>query len=421
MEFITTWVDQYGYYVLFFALMLELIALPLPGEVLMSYTGFLVFQGKLNWMESVLMAGMGSIIGMTISYWIGYKLGAPFFYKYGPRFHMGPDRFDKTSRWFGKYGNKLLIVAYFIPGIRHITGYFSGTTRISYPRYALYAYLGAFIWVSTFISLGKILGPQWEQFHSSVKKYLIIGSIIVGIILTIYYLYRNYKKQINDALFTALNRAIQIFHSLGRVRVLITGVGVIFLIFFILMIGLIQDYLSNEFELFDKIVMLLVQLIFQQEWSPWMKLFGALSSIKVLLPIIFITWVWILIKGRDKILETLFLLIAIVGGEILEEGLRLIFHNTFPSEQSLISIVVYGFAGFLIVRHVEKIWIRTIMFSTVFMIPILIGLNLLFFQVQNPSDIVAGYVFGGVWLTLNMVLLEVFRLLRGLQTKESVD
>jgi hypothetical protein len=38
-------------------------------------------------------------------------------------------------------------------------------------------------------------------------------------------------------------------------------------------------------------------------------------------------------------------------------------------------------------------------------------LNPLFFQTQYPSDILTGYVFGGVWLTLNILLLEIYRLL----------
>ena len=54
---LTTYIDQFGYIVLFTALLLELIAIPLPGEVLMSYTGFLVFQGHLNWVVSILIAG----------------------------------------------------------------------------------------------------------------------------------------------------------------------------------------------------------------------------------------------------------------------------------------------------------------------------------------------------------------------------
>jgi len=78
---LTAYIDQYGYVVLFAALLLELIALPLPGEVFMSYSGFLVFQGHLNWFVSILMAGVGACIGMTLSYWIGFKLGKPFFCK----------------------------------------------------------------------------------------------------------------------------------------------------------------------------------------------------------------------------------------------------------------------------------------------------------------------------------------------------
>lgn len=155
---------------MFFGLMLELIALPVPGEVLMSNSGFLISQGRLEWIPSVLVAGLGSSIGITIAYFVGFRLGTPFFHKYGHRIHLGPDKLEKVSRWFAKYGNKMLIIGYFIPGVRHITGYFSGITRIPYRSFALFAYLGAFIWTFTFISLGKVLGPKWEEFHGAIKN-----------------------------------------------------------------------------------------------------------------------------------------------------------------------------------------------------------------------------------------------------------
>lgn len=76
MQFITALIEHYGYLVLFVSLMLELIALPLPGEFLMGYSGVLVFQGKLNWFLSVAAAGAGSCTGMTAYYWVGNKLNA---------------------------------------------------------------------------------------------------------------------------------------------------------------------------------------------------------------------------------------------------------------------------------------------------------------------------------------------------------
>lgn len=134
-DLIMHWIDQHGYIVLFFVPMLELLFLPVSAEVVMGYGGVLVFQGKLNWVVSILMAGAGSSIGMTLAYWIGYKLGPPFFEKYGSRIHMGPERLKKISQWFQRYGNKIIIMNYFIMGVRHVTGYFSGTTRISFRTY----------------------------------------------------------------------------------------------------------------------------------------------------------------------------------------------------------------------------------------------------------------------------------------------
>ncbi|MDA8224160.1 MAG: DedA family protein, partial [Desulfitobacterium hafniense] len=165
MNFITDLFNHYGYIVLFVALMLELIAFPTPGETLMTYCGFLVFQGRLNWGISVIVAALGVIVGITISYFISLTLGTPFFQKYGSYIHLGPDKLEKTSQWFERYGNGLLVIAYFIPGVRHITGYFSGIAKIPFKKFALNAYIGAFIWAGTFISLGKILGSNWEKFH----------------------------------------------------------------------------------------------------------------------------------------------------------------------------------------------------------------------------------------------------------------
>ncbi|WP_245602114.1 DedA family protein [Peribacillus kribbensis] len=227
MANITAYIDQFGYIVLFVALLLEMIAVPLPGEVLMSYSGFLVYQQHLNWIISILVAGVGTSIGMTLAYWIGYKLGPPFFKKHGHRFHMGPERIKNTSRWFSKHGNKLLIIAYFIPGVRHITGYFSGLTRLPFRIYALYAYGGAFLWVTVFITLGKILGPQWEQFHASAKKYLIIGSAMAVIILVVFFIYKKYKQKIKNFAIQLINTALNVFHACEKVFLLLPVVVVV--------------------------------------------------------------------------------------------------------------------------------------------------------------------------------------------------
>lgn len=198
--------DDYGYIVLFFSLILELIALPLPGETLMSYCGYLVYKGKLNWGISIIISAIGTIIGITISYFIGKTLGISFFHKYGNYIHMGPKKFKKVSNWFEAYGNKLLIISYFIPGVRHFTGYFSGITDISFKKFAINAYLGAFIWTFFFITFGKILGDQWNKMHSYVNKYIVVIGIILIAFILIVVAVKYYRSKIKDVICNLVNK-----------------------------------------------------------------------------------------------------------------------------------------------------------------------------------------------------------------------
>ncbi len=427
---LTAYIDQYGYIVLFTALLLELIAVPLPGEVLMSYSGFLVFQGHLNWWLSILIAGIGACIGMTISYWIGFKLGKPFFEKHGHRFHLGPDQIEKTSQWFSKHGNKLLIIAYFIPGVRHITGYFSGLTRIPFRTYALFAYSGAFLWVTVFITLGKILGPQWEQFHNSIKKYLIIGGIIAAVLLITFYIYKKYKVELKNAAVRILNLTMNVYHSRKKVGLLLGITTVATLGLIVLMIGMIQDFLGGEFSDFNEIVSVLVPLTFNKDWSGTMQILSFMGSRQVLWLLMIMAVFLILWRGKDRLIEWLSLALVACGGEIYEETLSLIFHKltpanqslldqllySFPSEQMLMAIVIYGFVVFIFVRHAKKLWIHTVVPIAVLVLLALIATSRVYFDIELPSDVAAGYVFGSVWLGLNILLLEIFRLLRSMGT-----
>jgi membrane protein DedA with SNARE-associated domain len=405
--------------------MLELIAFPLPGEVLMTYCGFLVNQQKLNWLLSILIASSGAIIGITAAYFIGSKLGIKFFKKYGNYVHLGPDKLDKTSVWFNKYGSRLLLIACFIPGVRHITGYFSGITEISYKKFALNSYIGVILWTSTFISLGKVLGNEWGKYHRIISIYLIIGSFTIALIMLLIYLYRKYKQRINEVTIRILENSIRTFNSFGKIKIVIAGAAVCFLGFSALVIGITQDFLAHEFNQFDTIAAYLVKVIFTENWLYTMYLFNNITSLKILIIVIICAIIFIMIKGIDKFLEIRFVFLTIGCGEILQVLLRFIFRRlgpaglslmetikyTFPSKQSLMATVTYGFLCFLILRHIKTTYIRIASVVITIIICFFGGLSPLFYQIEYPSDVYAGYVFGGVWLTLNIVLLEVYRIL----------
>lgn len=419
--------NQYGYIVLLIALMLELVAFPLPGEALMTYCGYVVYEHKMNLIISIMIAAIGASAGITLSHFLGKALGMSFFEKYGHLIHLDKKRLDKISIWFNKYGNRLLIVAYFIPGIRHITGYFSGIIKIPYKKFAVNAYVGALLWTATFILLGKVFGPDWEKYHRIIKKYLIIGGLIAAVILLGVYLYKSNKERINDVVFEALDKGLKIFHSLGRIKIAIAGIAGLFIVFFALVIGIIQDYLGHEFSEFDATVKYLAGKIFDMNWANAMKLFMNLSDIPVLLIVIFAAAIWILVAGTNKFHEIRFLAAAFIGTELADNILKIAFHRvgpsgaeySFPSSQVLAAVVVYGYFAYMVVRHNKKSWVNYIAIGLWMSICFLTGLSMIYFNIQYPSDVAAGLEFGVLWLSLCIILMEVYRVLPDIKTKGS--
>jgi membrane protein DedA with SNARE-associated domain len=420
MHTLSSLFSHYGYIVLVVGLFLELIAFPTPGEVMMSYCGYLVFQGKMDLGLSILSAILGTTAGITGSYFIGVRLGYPFFKKHGTRIHLGPAQLDKTSKWFGKFGVSLLLVAYFIPGVRHITGYFSGISRISYKKFATSAYLGAIIWVTTFIYLGKIIGPKWEKYHIALTRYFILGGIILCMLMLLYYFGKTYKTQIFSGTINFLGTILKIFHSLGEVKIAITLVAAAFLGLVAFAIGLTQDFIGNEFRQLDAIVNFVIKSIYSDKWRVVMRAFNKLTYYLVIDILVFLLFIWIVKRGVDKFLEIRFLLINVFGAEVFSRLLLLIYHRrgnleigtyTFPSPEALMAVAVYGFCAFIIFRHSSRTWVRAGVLSIAIGLCFFSGQSVLFFQSQFPSDVVAGYVFGGIWLSLNIILLEIYRIL----------
>ncbi|MGE6260753.1 DedA family protein [Heyndrickxia sporothermodurans] len=175
--------EQYGYFVLFIGLLLEFIALPFPGEIAMLYIGYLSYQGDLNGVFMIFIAFFGTIIGMTITYFIGLKAGMPFVNRFGKWFFLSPNKLDKTKKWFNKHGNFLVFIAYFIPGVRHVTGYFSGIIGSPFKTFAIFAYTGALFWCICFIGLGYIFGPQWGKVLQYIERYSWNIAIIAALLI----------------------------------------------------------------------------------------------------------------------------------------------------------------------------------------------------------------------------------------------
>jgi membrane protein DedA with SNARE-associated domain len=182
-------ITKYSYFEIFIALGLGIVGLPVPDETLMAYAGFLVFQGKLNYLYTILVAFAGTSCGITIGYVLGRTFGNPFIQRYAEKMHVNPDDIQNAEKFYNRYGKFALFVGYFIPGVRHLTAIFAGTSLMPYRTFALFAYPGGFFWTITLVSLGYFLGEKWRHVYMYSHRFIIplvllfIAVLLIGIYL----------------------------------------------------------------------------------------------------------------------------------------------------------------------------------------------------------------------------------------------
>jgi membrane protein DedA with SNARE-associated domain len=181
METLLAWLSQYGYAGLFALLVLGIVGLPVPDETLLAFSGYLISRGKFHPVFAFAAAFAGSVCGISLSYLIGRTAGHTAALRYGKFVHLTEARLARVHLWFDRIGEWVLAVGYFIPGVRHFTALVAGMSKLEYRKFALFAYTGAAVWVSTFLSLGYLVGENWQAAMHLVQRYTVAALAVVGV------------------------------------------------------------------------------------------------------------------------------------------------------------------------------------------------------------------------------------------------
>lgn len=191
MEMLFKLLAEHVYVILFVSLILEFAALPLPGETMMVVAGVMAYNNHGSYIGMIIASALGTVIGMQFSYEIGRRLGTKAVDIYGMYIGLTPYRMTKAAEFFNKFGNIVIIIAYFLPGVRHILGYFSGISRIDAKKFHIYSTIGGVFWVVVFITLGYVLGPSAPHAFKLLHKYGTMLFILAIAALFIYLIYKN--------------------------------------------------------------------------------------------------------------------------------------------------------------------------------------------------------------------------------------
>jgi membrane protein DedA with SNARE-associated domain len=189
-------ITKFSYTGIFLFMTLESLNIPIPSEVVMTFSGFLVSFGKLNFYLVVIIGTLGNLLGSVLSYYIG-TLGEEFLEKYGKYLFISKADLKTAHLWFLKYGDMTILVSRFLPVFRTFISFPAGIARMNFKKFILYTFIGSLIWSIVLTYIGFLFGSHWQYFAKiieSLSNYILIVTIL-GLIFLIVRHVRNVRKE----------------------------------------------------------------------------------------------------------------------------------------------------------------------------------------------------------------------------------
>ena len=187
---------QWGGYVLLVAIVFAetglLIGCFLPGDSLLITAGLLAAAGHLNiwWINVLLMAA--AIIGDSVGYAIGARLG-PHIFTREKSLLFNPKHVERTQHFYEKYGPKTIVIARFVPIIRTFAPVLAGVGAMRYRRFLTYNVLGGIGWVASMSWAGYLLGHAVPNISKHMHV-LVIVIIVLSCVPIAVEIYRERRK-----------------------------------------------------------------------------------------------------------------------------------------------------------------------------------------------------------------------------------
>jgi len=156
-------ISAFGYIGIVLAMALESACIPLPSEVIMPFSGYLVAQGRFSLLGVSVAGALGCSLGSIVAYYVGLKGGRPFLLRYGRYLLITEAELWRADRWFERYGDKATFISRLLPVIRTFISLPAGVARMNFPRFVLYSFIGSLPWTAALAYVGMALGERWEE------------------------------------------------------------------------------------------------------------------------------------------------------------------------------------------------------------------------------------------------------------------
>lgn len=163
----------------------------LPGDSLLFAVGAVSKTTTLNFYFAYITLLIAAILGDSVNYWIGNKIGPRVFAKENSRVFK-KEYLEKTEAFYEKHGGKTIILARFVPIVRTFAPFVAGVGSMKYSTFILYNLIGGFVWVSSLMALGYVFGSI--PFVEKNFEYVVIGIVLFSL-LPMFVEFINHKRQ----------------------------------------------------------------------------------------------------------------------------------------------------------------------------------------------------------------------------------
>lgn len=172
-------IQHMGYPGILVLMAIESACIPLPSEVIMPFSGFLVSEGKLALFPAALAGALGCAVGSAVAYAVGAWGGRPFIERYGRYVLIRRRDLDMADRFFNRWGLWAVFISRLLPVIRTFISLPAGISRMKFGPFIALSFFGSLPWCYALAWVGKLLGNNWE----SLRTYFHGADAIIGVVV----------------------------------------------------------------------------------------------------------------------------------------------------------------------------------------------------------------------------------------------
>lgn len=199
-QWITSIMEQLGYFGIALLMFLDNIFPPIPSEIIMPSAGYTASQGQLLLVGVVIAGCIGSLVAAALLYWVGYTFNHErifrFVDRYGKFLFLKSVDVKKSLDWFEQYGHRIVFFGRMIPAVRSLISIPAGMSHMPFWKFMFYSSLGTIIWTTFLASIGFYFGENqilMQQIFSQAS-YIILSLLAIFLLWLAYRRYLHKRK-----------------------------------------------------------------------------------------------------------------------------------------------------------------------------------------------------------------------------------